>query len=84
MILLALSLAAAVADIPQVRSRRGAEAAPVCQTILPQRVDGRGSAGPRPLSTEPPAKDIAAVLYTEGGCSRPIVIRDEVGAPPRR
>ena len=33
----------------------------------------------RPLDQEPNARQEIAVLYTAGGCVRPIVVRDNVG-----
>jgi hypothetical protein len=41
-------------------------------------------AGTRKLGEEPAADAIAAVLYTEGQCSKPIVVSRNIGANPRR
>jgi hypothetical protein len=69
--------------------------APICQQVGPRSASADGAlfqgnkdaaliAGTRKLSEEPAADAIAAVLYTEGQCSKPIVIGRNLGNNPKR
>ena len=57
---------------------------PVCQNAG-MSFTGRQPQRPtvHPLTAEPPAKLILGVLRTVDGCSRPVVIREDIGAPRR-
>ncbi len=59
-------------------------AKPVCQNSLPSYTVQRGET-PRvhQLTAEPPAALILGVLRTVDGCTQPVVIREDVGAPRR-
>lgn len=43
-----------------------------CERATIHHVDNSGTASPRPLSQEPPARLEAAVAYSEGGCLKPV------------
>lgn len=66
--------------------------APVCQEAGPRKAGGENDGAlhqgrtpaTRPLGEEPNADGIAAVLYTEGRCSKPIVVSRNVGNNPKR
>jgi hypothetical protein len=73
------------------------EMAPVCQQIEARRADTSDDpalfqgnkdaaliAGTRKLGEEPNADAIAAVAYSEGRCSKLIVVSRDVGANPKR
>ena len=58
-----------------------AEAKPVCQNAEVSVADEPApSPTAHPLTAEPPAKLILGVLRTVDGCSRPVVVREDVGA----
>jgi hypothetical protein len=68
--------------------------APVCQQIGPRSASADGAlfqgdkdatliAGTRKLGEEPAADAIAAVLYTEGRCSKPVVVSRNLGTNPK-
>lgn len=60
------------------------DAKPVCQNMKMDRVEGTGkSHRAHPLTAEPNAKQILTVLRTVDGCTRPVVIREDIG-PSRR
>ena len=77
-------------------------ATPVTAADHPARADGRAgcanpaiehvaqgpSRGVHPLTHEPPAKQVLTVMRSVDGCTRPVVVREEVGTPaakpPRR
>jgi hypothetical protein len=85
MLIVATLIAIAGASPPATPLKGGtASAGSVCQTVEQKPVDVRGASQPRTLAQEPPAREIKAVLHTEGGCIKPIVVRDQVGAPPAR
>jgi len=78
-----IAIAGASPPAPMLKGR-AAGAGAVCQTAEQKPVDERGASRPRALGQEPRAKEIKAVLYTEGGCIKPIVVRDQISAPPAR
>lgn len=89
LIVTALAAAAAGAAVPQktVQSTQQAQMAPVCQQVGVHKTAPSGKADRRRthnLSKEPPAKELKAVLYTEGDCAKPIVVREQVGNTPQR
>ena len=80
-VLLAL---AAIAAAPAPKPAAEPAAKPVCQNSRLSNTEQRVES-PRvhPLTAEPPAALILGVLRTVDGCSRPVVIREDVGAPKR-
>ena len=59
-------------------------AKPVCQNSNLRNAElGTAPLGAHRLSAEPPADQILTVLRTIDGCTRPVVIREDVGAPRR-
>lgn len=82
MLIEAFALLAAVATPPPAR--------PVCQEAGPRPADRAAASRARPhtLAEEPPANHVLGVLRREDGCSRPVVVRREIGrrrsAAPRR
>ena len=58
---------------------------PVCQNVNRSfALDREKPLRPHNLTAEPPARQILTVLRTVDGCSKPVVIREDVGAPARR
>lgn len=68
--------------------------APVCQQTRARSASAGGAlfqgnkdatliAGTRKLGKEPAADAIAAVLYTEGQCSKPILVSRDIGTNPK-
>ena len=87
-----LALAAiAAAPVPKAgpaaeapKAGPAAEAKPVCQNAEVSVADDQApSPTAHPLTAEPPAKLILGVLRTVDGCTRPVVVREDVGAPRR-
>ena len=74
---------AAVAAAPAPKPA-APEAKPVCQNSSVSNTLQRGET-PRvhTLTAEPPAALILGVLRTVDGCTEPVVIREDVGAPRR-
>ncbi|MEP7007790.1 MAG: hypothetical protein ABI810_17560 [Sphingomonas bacterium] len=74
----------AIAAAPAPKPAATGAAKPVCQNAGMSFAD-RLPAPPttHPLTAEPPAKLIPGVLRTVDGCSRPVVAREDVGAPRR-
>ncbi len=91
MLTIATIFAAATATGMPVAVPQAAKAMPpVCQQVEARKADGsalyesgKGKApAARPLAEEPPADVVAALLYTEGQCSKPIVISRGIGTKP--
>ena len=60
-------------------------ARPMCQNSATLNVnDPKPRRAIHPLGEEPPARAIRTVLRTVDGCSQPVVIREDIGAPMRR
>ncbi|MDV5822717.1 hypothetical protein [Sphingobium naphthae] len=70
-----LLLAAATAASPQ-------KADPVCQNSKPHKVKQAAEPAAQPMGTLPPADQIKAVLHSENGCEKPVIVRRNVGAKP--
>ncbi|CAN5596857.1 hypothetical protein BH10PSE14_BH10PSE14_42720 [soil metagenome] len=70
---LAIVLSAAAPSNP-------AQTGPICPV---SRIEHADTARLKPhiarLGEMPPAKQLIAVLHTEGGCEKPIVVSDQVG-----
>ncbi len=75
---------AAVAAAPAPKPAGSPAAKPICQNAR-MSYTGEQAARPtvHPLTAEPPAALILGVLRTIDGCSRPVVVREDVGAPRR-
>ena len=57
---------------------------PVCQNVERGWAEGAGKPlRAHPLTREPNAKQILTVLRTVDGCTKPVVIREDIG-PSRR
>jgi len=78
-----LALAAiAAASTPELAS--SPDPRPICQNSrLSQTVQRGESPRVHPLTAEPPAALILGVLRTVDGCTQPVVIREDFGAPRR-
>jgi len=60
-------------------------AKPMCQSSAMLNVnDPKPARAIHPLGEEPPARAVRTVLRTVDSCSRPLVIRDDIGATMRR
>jgi len=82
--IVAILALAAIAAAPVPKPAAPAAAKPVCQNADLSVTDGRAAVpAVHPLTAEPPAKLILGVLRTVDGCSRPVVVREDVGAPRR-
>ena len=80
-VLLAL---AAIAAAPAPKPTASPQAKPVCQNMNQSYADAQAARPTvHPLTAEPPAKLILGVLRTIDGCTQPVVIREDVGAPRR-
>ncbi len=74
-------LAALLIATPIAASERDAK--PICRDAQEQLVDARDKVPrARPLNQMPPAREILTVLRSVDGCSRPVVVRDDIGAKP--
>jgi len=82
--IVAIFALAVIAAAPAPKPSAPAAAKPVCQNAG-MSFTGRQPQRPtvHPLTAEPPAKLILGVLRTVDGCSRPVVIREDIGAPRR-
>jgi hypothetical protein len=88
--LIAATIIAAASGMPTIDQNSVRTVAPVCQQAGPRRAGDDGAlfqgdkdatliAGTRKLGEEPAADVIAAVLYTEGQCSKPVVVSRDMG-----
>jgi hypothetical protein len=76
MIALTLSAVTSVTLPPQ-------PARPICPASRIERADARLRPHISRLGDMPPAKHLLAVLHTENGCEKPLVVHAEVGAKSR-
>lgn len=75
---------AAIAAAPAPKPAASPVAKPVCQKMgMSYANDPASRPSVHPLTAEPPANQILTVLRTVDGCTRPVVIREDVGAPRR-
>jgi len=80
--ILALPVMMAAAPAPERPAPTAVE--PVCQNSGLHQVEQRKEPlRAHKLAAEPPAKEILTVLRTIDGCSKPVVVREDVGAPAR-
>jgi hypothetical protein len=79
LILLALAAAAATpaSAAPQVH------ALPLCKDVTPTPVEGDNSARLRKLNELPNANLYLGVIRKEDGCSKPAIVRYDIGGAPR-
>ena len=88
--LIAITMMAAASGMPMIDQNSVRIVAPVCQQTGPHSANADGAlfqgnkdaalmAGTRKLGEEPAADAIAAVLYTEGQCSKPVVVSRDIG-----
>jgi hypothetical protein len=93
--LIAATMIAAASGIPIIDQNSVRIVAPVCQQIGPRSASAGGAlfqgdkdaaliASARKLGEEPAADAIAAVLYTEGQCSKPVVVSRDIGMKRKR
>ena len=59
-------------------------AAPVCQNAKSEMAEASGPAPAQRLDRLPNAKLVLTVLRSEAGCQKPVIVRDDIGAAPRR
>lgn len=91
MILAVTVLATALSNVPASEQKAIRSVAPVCQQFGPRRAAAvdetlyqkQGRARTRRLGEEPAADVVATVVYTEGRCSKPIVISRDLGMNPK-
>ena len=82
--IVAIFALAAIAATPAPKPAATAPAKPICQDTRMSFADRQPARlTVHPLTAEPPAKVILGVLRTVDGCSRPVVVREDVGAPRR-
>ncbi|HVJ00298.1 MAG TPA: hypothetical protein VM657_14665 [Sphingomonas sp.] len=80
--LIALAAAPAAATerpAPDPATKTGA----VCPNADIHRVGRDKPLGAHPLTQEPGARQEIAVLHTENGCVKPIVVGEDIGGPSR-
>lgn len=93
--LIAATMIAAASGMPMTDPKSLRIVAPVCQQIGPRSASADGAlfqgdkdaaliAGTRKLGDEPAADAISAALYTEGQCSKPVVISRNLGTNPKQ
>ncbi|WP_375270363.1 hypothetical protein [Sphingomonas sp.] len=58
-------------------------AKPVCQDMQTRLIAGKRAGGIHPLAHEPNADAVLTVLRSENGCSRPVKVREDIGARRR-
>ncbi|WP_019516422.1 hypothetical protein [Sphingomonas sp. Mn802worker] len=75
LLLAALAAAAAPAETP--------DAQPVCQDKHARLVASTRRGTIHPLAQEPNADAVLTVLRSENGCSRPVKVREDIGARQR-
>ena len=80
-----LSMALVQRATPSGNATSVRQAKPVCQNagsllVKPTQVIVRA----RPLNEEPPAKQVLTLFRTEGGCMKPVIVRENIGSQPQR
>jgi hypothetical protein len=80
-VLAILALLAPVATGP-ASDKATLAAKPVCQTMSRVPVQDKRPLRAHPLTAEPNAKQVLTVLRTVDGCTRPVVVREDIGARP--
>ncbi len=74
-----LLLVALIAAAPT----RAPDAKPLCQDEQARLIAGKRARGIHPLAQEPNADAVLTVLRSENGCSRPVKVREDIGARKR-
>lgn len=59
------------------------DAKPLCQDAQTRPTAGLRASGLHPLAQEPNADAVLTVLWSENGCSRPVKVREDIGARKR-
>lgn len=75
LILLAVLGVAAPARTPDLK--------PLCQDTQTRTIATKRNRGIHPLTQEPNADAVLTVLRSENGCSRPVKVREDIGARQR-
>jgi hypothetical protein len=81
--IVAILALATIAAAPAPKPAALPQAKPICQNMNRSYADTQAPLIAHPLTAEPPAKLILGVLRTVDGCTRPVVVREDVGAPRR-
>jgi hypothetical protein len=76
MLVLTLALAAVPAPLELAR------ALPICREARPTLVQERAEGRPKRLGELPPAQAYLAVMRTENGCIKPVLVREERARRP--
>lgn len=77
-------LALAVASVVPAPADKQAHAAPVCQNRQPQTVTEQAPGRAQKLNELPNADMLFTVLRSVDGCSRPVIVRYDIGSAPKR
>ena len=75
-----MALALVLAPVPAPLEL--ARALPICREARPSLIQDRAQARPRRLGELPPAQAYLAVMRTENGCIRPVLVREERARRP--
>ena len=59
------------------------DAKPLCQDTQTRPIAAKRAGGIHPLAQEPNADAVLTVLRSENGCSRPVKVREDIGARKR-
>ncbi|MBW6524582.1 hypothetical protein KZ810_13830 [Sphingomonas sp. RHCKR47] len=62
---------------------RAPDAKPLCQDTQTRLIAAKRKSGIHPLGQEPNADAVLTVLRSENGCSRPVKVREDIGARKR-
>ncbi|MFM9829827.1 MAG: hypothetical protein ACKVOB_13985 [Sphingomonas sp.] len=82
MTIFALLPAAALAQTAPV-TKAAAPIKPICQDAQLHTAQSGVSVRPHRMTQEPNANEYLSVLRTEGGCTKPVVVRDDIGTQRR-
>ncbi len=63
--------------------RAAAPIKPICQDTRPRQAQSPAPARIHPMTQEPNANEYLAVLRTERGCSKPVIVREDIGVRRR-
>ena len=79
MLIIAAAIIAIAPGMPMTDQKSIRSPAPVCQQVAAQKVAKAGQPLTHDLGKEPSADAFSAVLYTEGQCTKPIVVSRDIG-----
>jgi hypothetical protein len=77
-------LAFAVAAASPVAPPADAKAMPACQKLGPTPVHEQKPVRAQKLNELPNADHYLTLLRTEGGCSKPVIVRYDIGGAPKQ